>query len=71
MNKWVELLLGMIILIGVILISWMSSAYNWVWFGKDVNFLHAGWIFLKGGLFWLVAMIGVLLIILGINDLRD
>jgi len=71
MNKWVELLLGLILLIGVILIAWASSAYNWVLFGRDFNFLHSGWIFLKGGLFWFVTMIGILLIVLGINDLRE
>ena len=71
MNRWAELLLGLILLIGVILIAWASSTYNWVLFGKDFNFLHSAWTFFKGGLFWLVAMIGILLIILGINDLRE
>jgi hypothetical protein len=40
-------------------------------FGKDINLLHAGWVFLKGGLFWLVLMIGLLFVLLGINDLRE
>lgn len=71
MNKWTELLLGLILLIGVILIAWASSAYSWVLFGRNFNFLHSAWVFLKGGLFWLVAMIGILLIILGINDLKE
>ena len=71
MNKWTELLLGLILLIGVILIAWASSAYSWILFGRNFNFLHSAWVFLKGGLFWLVAMIGILLIILGINDLRE
>jgi len=71
MNKWVELLLGLILVVGVILIAWASSAYNWVFFGKDFNFLHSAWFFFKGGLFWFLIMIGSLLIILGINDLRD
>lgn len=71
MNKWVELLFGLILLIGVILFAWASSSYNWILFGRDFNFLHPAWVFLKGGLFWLVAMIGTLLIILGINDLRE
>jgi hypothetical protein len=71
MNKWVELLLGLILLVGVILIGWASSAYAWTLFGKDINFLHAAWIFLKGGLFWFVAMVAFLLIVLGINDLRE
>ena len=71
MNRWTELLLGLILLIGVILIAWASSAYSWILFGRNFNFLHSAWVFLKGGLFWLVAMIGILLIILGINDLRE
>lgn len=71
MNRWAELLLGLILLIGVILIAWASSAYDWVLFGKNFNFLNSAWVFLKGGVFWFVAMIGLLLIILGINDLRD
>jgi len=71
MNKWIELLAGLIIVIGAILIAWASSAYNWMWFGKDFNFLHSAWIFLKGGLFWFVTLVGILLIILGINDLKD
>lgn len=71
MNKWIELILGLILLIGVILVGWASSAYSWVLFGRDFNFLHAAWIFLKGGIFWLVTMIALLLIILGINDLRE
>lgn len=71
MNKWIELILGLILLIAVILVGWASSAYSWVLFGRDFNFLHAAWIFLKGGIFWLVTMIALLLIVLGINDLRE
>ena len=71
MNKWLELLLGLILLIGVILVAWASSAYSWMLFGKDFNFLHPAWIFLKGALFWFVTMIAFLLIVLGINDLKE
>lgn len=71
MNKWSELLLGLVLLVALIVISWASAAYSWTIWGKDFNLLHAGWVFFKGGLFWAVAMIAVLLIILGINDLRD
>ncbi|MBU2616842.1 MAG: hypothetical protein KKB79_02570 [Nanoarchaeota archaeon] len=71
MNKWVELLLGLILLIGLIVFSWASATYGWMIFGKDLNILHAGWIFLKGGVFWLVAMISILLILLGLNDLKS
>ncbi len=71
MNKWIELLIGLILFIGAILVALYSSAYSWTIFGKDLNFLHAGWIFLKGGIFWLVTLIGLLFILLGINDLQD
>ncbi|MBU1252037.1 MAG: hypothetical protein KJ905_04015 [Nanoarchaeota archaeon] len=71
MNKWAELLLGLVLLIGLIVISWASSTYTWTILGKDLNLIHAGWIFLKGGVFWMVAMVALLLIVLGINDLRE
>lgn len=71
MNKWLELLLGLVLLIGMILIAWVSSAYSWTLFGRDFNFMHSAWIFLKGAVFWLVIMIAFLLIVLGINDLRE
>jgi len=71
MNKWVELFLGLVLVAGSILITWASSAYNWMLFGKSLNSLHAAWIFLKGGLFWLVVLIGIIFILLGIGDLKD
>ena len=70
MNKWAELLIGLIIVTGTILLAWYSQFWPLI-FGKDFNFLHSAWIFLKGGLFWLVMMVGILLIVLGINDLRE
>ena len=71
MNKWSELFLGLILLVGAILVAWLSSIYNWTIFGKNFDFLSAAWIFLKGGIFWLLAMIGLLLIILAISDLKN
>ena len=71
MNKWTELLLGLILLIGAILVAWYSSAYHWVFLGKNFNFLNAAWVFFKGGLFWFIVMIGILFIMLGISDLKD
>lgn len=71
MNKWIELCLGLILLVGAILVAWASSAYAWTIFGRDFNLLHAAWILLKGGVFWMVIGIALLLILLGINDLRD
>ncbi|MDP3987331.1 MAG: hypothetical protein Q8P81_03850 [Nanoarchaeota archaeon] len=70
MNKWAELLLGLILLVGLIIVSWASSTYAWTIFGKNFDLLNAGWVFLKGGIFWLIAMISILLILLGINDLK-
>ena len=66
MNKWLELLLGLVLLIGVILFAWYSVNFGSFW-----NFRHAAWEFLKGGIFWLIALIGLLLIVLGINDLKE
>ena len=65
MNKWVELIVGLIVLVGVIIFTWTSAGFGSFW-----NFRHAAWEFLKGGVIWLVAFIGLVLIILGINDLR-
>ena len=70
MNKWTELFSGLILVVGMILLAWMSSAYSWTLFGKDLNMLNAAWVFLKGGIFWLVFMIGVLFILLGISDIK-
>jgi hypothetical protein len=68
MNKWTELLLGLILLIGAILIAFYSQ--TWVW-KVSWNFWHAAWIFLKGGIFWFIVMIGLLFIMLGISDLKE
>jgi hypothetical protein len=62
MNKWLEILLGLILLVvpialvlpGMPCASWGIAALE----------------LLKGGLTWLVIMIGLLLIILGISDLK-
>ena len=71
MNKWMELFLGLLILVAMILISWASATYSWTIIGKDFNLLHAGWLFFKGGIFWFIIMISLLLILLGINDLKE
>jgi hypothetical protein len=62
MNKWLELILGLILLAGTIALifpgmpleSWGSSALT----------------VLKGGLAWIVAIIGLILIILGISEIK-
>ena len=71
MNKGLEIFLGLVLLVGAILVGWISSVYNWTLFGKSLDFFNAAWILLKGGIFWIVFFVGLLLIILGISDLKD
>jgi hypothetical protein len=66
MNKWTELLFGLLLLNGAILV-WAASM-NW---GDFWNFGNAAWEFLKGGAIWMVIMIGLVFIMLGISDLRE
>lgn len=65
MNKWVEILLGLILVVGIILFTWASPGWGSFW-----NFRHAAWEFFKGGLVWIIASIGLLFIVLGISDLK-
>jgi len=67
MNKWIELLIGLIILNGVIILTWCSGG----WWGSFWNFKHAAWEFFKGGLVWVAIMIGLIFIALGISDLKE
>ena len=60
MNKWLELLIGLVFLnlaiFGAIALpSWGAAALT----------------FLKGGLVWLVILIGAVFIMLGISDLKN
>jgi len=66
MNKWLELLLGLILVVAAIVITWYSVSW-----GDFLNFRHAAWEFLKGGVVWFVLGIGLLLILLGISDLKE
>ena len=61
MNKWIEILTGLILLIGVIYVCGIN-----LW-----GFGTAALEILKGGIAWIVALIGILLIIIGISDLRE
>ena len=61
MNKWLEILLGLILLI--------AAGVAWA-----VDFWAMGaaaLTFLKGGIVWFVIMIGLLFLVLGISDLRE
>ena len=60
MNKWSELLIGLILVI--LAVS--------VWVMNYAGFGAAALEFLKGGLVWFVLGIGALFILLGISDLK-
>ena len=66
MNKWLELLFGLILVVVTVLVWGYSSQWGEFW-----NFGNATWEFFKGGLMWFVIMIGLLFIMLGISDLKE
>lgn len=61
MNKWIEILFGLILLNGAIFVWWTNF-----W-----NLGASALTFFKGGLVWVVILIGFVLIMLGISDLKD
>lgn len=61
MNKIIQILIGLLILIGVIILA----GFNLWNFGIDALTV------LKGGLVWIIGLIGLLLIIIGINELKE
>ena len=65
MNKWTELLSGVLLIIIPIIIAFYSQTWG-AW-----NFWSAAGVFFKGGLFWFVVMIGALFVLLGISDLKE
>ena len=61
MNKWIELLFGLV-LINLAVVAWWTNYWG---LGE------ATLTFFKGGLVWFVIGIGLLLILLGISDLKE
>jgi hypothetical protein len=61
MNKWVELLLGLVLVVIPIVLSTL------VW----GNWWTAALVFLQGAVFWFLVGVGVLFILLAIADLKD
>ena len=66
MNRWLEILLGVVIIAVIFAFTWSSPAWGSFW-----NFRHAAWEFLKGGFVWGILMIGILLVIVGISDFKS
>jgi uncharacterized membrane protein len=62
MNKWLQILVGLILLVGGIYVGW---GLNFWQFGD------AALTVFKGGLMWAVLFLGLILVILGINNLKD
>mgnify|MGYP001571747179 FL=1 len=66
MNKWSEILAGLILIVVAILVWGFSYQWSSFW-----NFGTAAWEFFKGGLVWFVIMIGLLFLMLGISELKE
>ncbi|MDP1729496.1 MAG: hypothetical protein Q8L27_04805 [archaeon] len=63
MNKWLEILLGLILVIAPI-IEWIAN-YTGLSLGA------AALTVLKGGIVWGVVLLGLLFLMLGISDLKE
>jgi glucose dehydrogenase len=59
MNKWLEILVGLVLVIGTIIIVFEHPSY-----------LSAALVVLKGGVLWALFGIGILFILLGISELK-
>jgi hypothetical protein len=66
MNKWLELLMGLILVIVAVLVWGYSAQWGNFW-----NFGAAAWTVLKGGIIWFVILLGLLFLMLGISDLKE
>ncbi|MDP2926062.1 MAG: hypothetical protein Q8N99_06830 [Nanoarchaeota archaeon] len=65
MNKWLEILVGLILIIAAVY-AWMYNNGQGLW-----GMGQAALTFLKGGIVWFIIMIGLLFLLLGISDLKD
>lgn len=62
MNKWFELILGVILLVGVIALVLPGMPLD--------SWGFAAWTVFKGALTWIVGIVGLILIILGISEIK-
>ncbi len=62
MNKWLELVLGVILLVGVVALVLPGMPLS--------SWGVAAWNVFKGTLTWIVGIIGLILIILGISEIK-
>jgi len=61
MNKWLEILLGLILVIAAV-VGWVTNFWQMGTAALE---------FLKGGIVWFVILLGLLFLMLGISDLRE
>lgn len=61
MNKWVEILLGLILVLLPVNLAILNVA----------NLGLTALEFLKGGLMWFIFFLGILFLMLGISDLKE
>ncbi|MAE49624.1 hypothetical protein CMI48_02230 [Candidatus Pacearchaeota archaeon] len=66
MNKWSEIILGLILVILPIYLAFYSASW---W--PSVNFWAAAGQFFLGAVFWSIVGLGALFILLGISDLKN
>lgn len=59
MNKWLEILVGLILIVSAVLVAFYFPS----WFSAAIAVL-------KGGILWFVLGIGLLFLMLGISELR-
>ncbi|MCX8194173.1 MAG: hypothetical protein N3G19_02310 [Candidatus Pacearchaeota archaeon] len=63
MNKWIEILLGIVlIVVPILIVTLVPTFYNWGLAAIE---------FLKGGIVIFVVLIGLIFLILGISDLKE
>jgi TRAP-type C4-dicarboxylate transport system permease small subunit len=67
MNKWSEIILGLVLVIASIYIAFYSAS----WWGASWNFWAAAGQFFLGAVFWAIVGLGALFILLGISDLKN
>lgn len=62
MNKWVEILVGLILVIGAVFLVFGGLTPTW----KEATL-----VVIKGGLVWGIFFLGLLFLMLGISDLKN
>jgi uncharacterized membrane protein len=62
MNKWLELIIGVVLLVGVVALVLPGMPLD--------SWGIAAWTVFKGALTWIVALVGLVLIILGISEIK-